>query len=789
MSLHKHGQSRGRKSPAREPSGPESPDAELLPMRQHSLPHDVNHLCKRVSWLENFYEILYACQVEDVDIPFTVVYQYSQPYAAYFSEEGQVRKIESKDLEVPNPLKPSHSHNHSATNVLAELANATAKQASLHKCHTGVESMRIFSRDAVLQGDRNLVVEYLTAEDAENFLLWRAKDQNGVVQRFVQPNTPKVVSHKVYWTPYHMQVDAVQNNHLADAADLPAERRCCTFDGHQNDVSDVALNKAVEKKILEATSKIVAAVRRLVPKRVEIQVMVLHFKASSRGKVWFMYCGSLRLLDSSDGKAGPGAKMQIGIPDMVQKKRLFAVTTDRPRTARAEEPQLPPAKGRAAQKRKGRVCIVSGAFLGKDGHLKYTATFQDIILHFLWHGLSTGFEKVGNRKAAERAIQNEERVARMLKLGSSTPVRRSLRTLLTGDPSNPLLFVKDPAAVEKAMGEDELLRAAYRLWQDAMTLIFAQEIDNLVEETFNDKKGTDAFLQHEAAICEDVLLEFSSSLSQLLVGWEDSKPAKRPARGVSKRDSPGQIKCMDSVGTADKENSEPARSRRSVSCPPGQVGQERAASKGIKSVKWGQVEEQQASRLDEYGLLSGKEAHDLAQYLIKEGPSFFGTMHGNRWRHPAPDANRFIQNQINQTEYLYWFHLYASVGLSRGEPSERSAVKKKIELSPRTLSFEPGKHMTFNDLVEFLFGVGLMPTRVSRATAAHVFHAINKDYSVNDDDVRLLDSNEFSHYMKKLLPQLVCAERYACPCVIRVVYAESNRLRALSPTPCGSLLL
>jgi len=53
-------------------------------MRQHSLPHDVNHLCKRVSWLENFYEILYACQVEDVDIPFTVVYQYSQPYAATF---------------------------------------------------------------------------------------------------------------------------------------------------------------------------------------------------------------------------------------------------------------------------------------------------------------------------------------------------------------------------------------------------------------------------------------------------------------------------------------------------------------------------------------------------------------------------------------------------------------------------------------------------------------------------------------------------------------------------------
>ena len=750
---------RGRKSPAAR-GGQDSPEAEQLPMRQHSLPHDVNHLCKRVSWLENFYEILYACQVEDVDIPFTVVYQYSQPYAAYFSEDGQLRKVESKEIDVPNPLKPMDSRSHSATNILAKLSGASPHKASFYKCHTGVEAMRVFSRDALLQGDRNLVVEYQTAEDVENFLLWRAKDQNGLVQRFVQPNTPKVGSYQVYWTPYHMQVDAVQNNHLADATDLPAERRCCTFDGHQNDVSDMALNKAVEKKILDATSKIVTAVRRLMPKRVDIQLMVLHFKASSRGKVWFLYCGSLRLLDGSEGKPGPTAKMHIGISDMVQKRRLFDVTTNRPRTARAEEPQLPPAKGRAAQKRKGRVCIVSGAFLGKDGHLKYTTTFQDIMLHFLWHGLSTGFEKVGNKKAAAKAIENEERVARMLKLSSSTPVRRILRTLLTGDPSSPLLFVKDPAAVQQAMGEDELLRAAYRLWQDALTLMFAQEIDNLVEETFNQKKGTDEFLQHQAAICEDVLLEFSSTLSQLLVGWEESKPAKRSARGASKRDSPDRMKRVEPVSKVDKENSEPARSRRSVSCPPGQVGEERAA-KGSKSVRWGQVAEQQSPSLDEYGLLSGKEARELAQSLQTENSSLFGTMQGDRWRHPAPDANRFIRNEVNQTEYIYWFHLYASVGLSRCDPSERPAVKKKVSYSPYSLSFEPGKHMTFNDLVGFLFGVGLLPQRVSRATAAHVFHAINKDYSVNDDDVRLLDSSEFLHYMKRLLPQLVCAERYA----------------------------
>jgi hypothetical protein len=50
--------------------------------------------------------------------------------------------------------------------------------------------------------------------------------------------------------------------------------------------------------------------------------------------------------------------------------------------------------------------------------------------------------------------------------------------------------------------------------------------------------------------------------------------------------------------------------------------------------------------------------------------------------------------------------------------------------------------------------------RVSRSTAAHVFHSINTNHGVNDDSVRHLDSLEFMHYMKKLMPQLACAERY-----------------------------
>jgi hypothetical protein len=703
---------------------------EMAPVRSHSLPHDVQALCKRVSWLEHFYEILYACQVEGVDIPFTLMYQYSRPYAAFFTDNGQIRKIEAKDMELPNPAdKKTATQNQSITNILEAFVPVSAQPARvmhqrrnamtihddnvntemrveksrLHKCHTGIEAMRVFSRDPVLQGDRDLVVEYQTAEDAENFLLFRPKDQNGIIQRFVQPSTPKVISYRLIWTSHHVQIETVCNNHLADMKDLPVERRCCTFDGLQNDVSEYPLNKAVERKILEATDKIVVAVKRIMPKRLDIQVMVLHFKASSGGKVWLLYCSSLRLMDGSDG-----AKTQkIGVSDAEMKRRLYAVTTGRPRTARAEEPQLPPAKGRASKKRKGRVCVLSGTSLGKDGHLKYNVTFQDIMVHFLWHGLSTGFEKIGNKQAASKALQDEERVARFHKQSSSLPARRCLRKLLTGDPSNPLLFVKDAAAATKALDDDKVLKDCYKLWQNVLFECFSQVIDNLDEETF-ESECTNTFnldfLQHNAPVCEDVLLEFSSTLSELLVGWDESQQRRRDRHVDQMFDQIERPGAMSRPGKENMGNTVRERSRRSVSCPPGQMVE---INEVKKSVKWAEVEEQRMEKdsSDEYGFLSGKEAQELAQYLMKANPFFFGTMQGNRWRHPRLDADRFLRNEVNHGEYLYWFHLYASVGLRRLDPTELAEHQKKAShaqvpspLNP-TLSFEPGKHMTFNDVV------------------------------------------------------------------------------------------
>eukprot|EP00961_Rhodomonas_salina_P180006 2429659-Rhodomonas_salina.6 len=94
----------------------------------------------------------------------------------------------------------------------------------------------------------------------------------------------------------------MQNVHRADEKRLALQNKCCTFDGNSVDASSTVINKNVEKQIVLLVDKIVEAVKRVVPKGIEIQMMVLHFKASAKGNIFFLYCSSLRLMDEFEVK-------------------------------------------------------------------------------------------------------------------------------------------------------------------------------------------------------------------------------------------------------------------------------------------------------------------------------------------------------------------------------------------------------------------------------------------------------------------------------------------------------
>ena len=115
-------------------------------------------------------------------------------------------RYEDRPKTSVNPAieSPKHSNNgaiHLSKEFMPGPKQESGKKASsLCKYQTGLVAMRVFARDATLHGDKDLIVEYQTGEDASNFILYRSKEQNGILQKFLQPNTPKVVSYRLYWT-------------------------------------------------------------------------------------------------------------------------------------------------------------------------------------------------------------------------------------------------------------------------------------------------------------------------------------------------------------------------------------------------------------------------------------------------------------------------------------------------------------------------------------------------------------------------------------------------------------
>jgi hypothetical protein len=195
---------------------------EKLHLRPSTLPKDKAQLCRQTSWLEHFYEVLWACSLnmKSIKVPFTVCFQYQRPYAAYHSgDAGELNKIESKHIDT-GPM-PDENNKVAArmvnvmeryrTSTPGSIDRAASHHQALNADHLNHHLRRflppgskldddtcvaqyIFSRDHLGKGDKDLGVEYLNAKELKNFLLFRQKVHNGVLQAWVNQGTAKVMS-------------------------------------------------------------------------------------------------------------------------------------------------------------------------------------------------------------------------------------------------------------------------------------------------------------------------------------------------------------------------------------------------------------------------------------------------------------------------------------------------------------------------------------------------------------------------------------------------------------------
>jgi hypothetical protein len=511
--------------------------------RKSHLPRDSQGFI-RTQWLENFYETLYASNEPGIHIPYTVVFQYRRIYAAYYTDnEGFVQKIDKIA-----DLGPEH--------VIAgvrELSPGGAKRGSEYRnVPLGCRAYYVYAKKSedsfpITEANPDLSVEYFDDNSLTHFLTYRGKENNGVLQQFQEMSTPAVATIRAYWTEYYCNLETRMNLNRSDDPHVSLAERAVTFDGELHHSAPYPLSSRVESRIKEVISRIVGHVKDCLPSNVSIQLMVLNFRLGPKGKIWFLYCNTLKLYDSSLDFLGYGRDSD-GL---------------RPNSAKLVEASIPPPGLRGSKKRRGLVCPSCEVRLGPFD--KYRVSIQQIFIHFLWHGPKEAWARLG-RKVPTIPLE----YGRDPQLPADT-----LRLFLTMDlrPSpvgKPFIWnglidsktlkefardqdtaIKTAAANAQQKGEafrreyqcvnqdrstaesreahanldKELeriylakphIKAAYRYWKATMIWLISQELETLTQENFRQERKRPLFLTAEINCCEKAMLAYNRTYEEML---------------------------------------------------------------------------------------------------------------------------------------------------------------------------------------------------------------------------------------------------------------------------------
>jgi hypothetical protein len=361
-------------------------------------------------------------------------------------------------------------------------------------------------------------------------------------------------------------VQSVRNRHRSDS-DVPAERRCTTFDGAQADVESVPLSRVAEQRVVAALGRLVAAVRAVLPRGLHPSQMVLHFQTHG-ARLVFTYCSALSV--ASDPKAPvPAARRSSLAEPSLSGRRRSSVASDAGGLDPGDGKVRPLSSGRAAgagrmqggsggggeqgherpvtakvrsalaatgslhlvRAQPGRLCACSGLPLapGEAMHVSW----RSVLLHLLLNGVSVALEAAGNSTAAAAAARREEVAARALGADGAALRRKLRESVAPSGAAEALLFVQEPDAFATRLAADPLLAAAWAIFDEASLRALAAEMDGVFPETLAQLRASPALLARDAPVSELASLAIASSLTLQLSESSSRGAHRRPARSLS----------------------------------------------------------------------------------------------------------------------------------------------------------------------------------------------------------------------------------------------------------------
>eukprot|EP01006_Ploeotia_vitrea_P008909 TRINITY_DN21121_c0_g1_i1.p1 TRINITY_DN21121_c0_g1~~TRINITY_DN21121_c0_g1_i1.p1 ORF type:complete len:474 (+),score=70.16 TRINITY_DN21121_c0_g1_i1:47-1468(+) len=311
-----------------------------------------------------------------VNIPDTIVYNFSKPQYWYFTsrsrgEEKRVKKKKRQNLNSKTILEkflPARSKSGIAAVYMWN------NDAASYNLDEGIEPLQTAH---VHQNNFNIM--YLDAEGLRSNLLRLGQiSNNGILQAFVDPK-PRVdgAIHnsmiQTYWQPNHIHFERRQNKHSLTDNRFSYEARAETFEGTFENSDAYPLVSAIILDEIKTINNMIAEHLWYVAD-CGVKRMVCNFKIDENNKVWFLFCSSISVVERDTVYKQPMDLLAAVGPKTKKQER-----EEREERRKEKERRSKPLLGRTAEETLDRVEREAAYHMHKLQDMKVNSMFDKIV--------------------------------------------------------------------------------------------------------------------------------------------------------------------------------------------------------------------------------------------------------------------------------------------------------------------------------------------------------------------------------------------------------------------------
>ena len=209
-------------------------------------------------------------------LPDTVVYKFGQPVHWYFTST-----VDSK-------LKKKNKQN---------LVNVRIEEA-FNKRSAGCDLVAYYISEVALEGsaESDTTIEYFDRRGLHEFLYNRWKENNGILQRFVEPKGMHNAIIRAIWSPKVCLLEPRVNSKQLHDQRYGLYERAVTYEGPEHFSAAAPLRgSTLPSQVQRICENLVAHITEVSFQKHCIMRMVANFKVDSKGRIWFLWSSSIRL--------------------------------------------------------------------------------------------------------------------------------------------------------------------------------------------------------------------------------------------------------------------------------------------------------------------------------------------------------------------------------------------------------------------------------------------------------------------------------------------------------------